>query len=558
MTSEESTKLTHRPADSTAETQDASSNKVKPKGLEAQSFDAPNKHVDASTSTRPEIARGQLLSRSDAPWWHSQFNLMLGVFSLLAVAALLFITLTPAPNTIESNTVINAQGQATQGESVANNELEQAAPFSTAQREQARQDSQDVLSELLDVKKALEEKQVSNWAADAFAAALTIAEQGDEAYQQQQYADSIALYKESVNALESIYDVIPAELSKRVADGLRAIREGKSELANDYFQAALSLDQNYVPALQGLQRVKTLDQVLALLNAAILDEQDFANTDALADIQQAKQQYQQALALDSAAEAAQQGLQRVSELETDKQYRIAMTQGFNALFAGQYSTARSGFNAALEHKPSDPTASNALRQALASDRRTSLRSLLSNAKSFEAKEQWSSALSNYQTVLQRDPNQVAAKIGSIRSQARVDLDRQIKQVLSDPLALSKATARERANGVLNDAKGISKKGPQLREQIASMEQALKQIDVNIKTVIASDSLTQVSLKKAGAKRINLGKFASKNLVLKPGRYTLVGTRLGYQDQRIELELTAQGEPLRSFTIVCDQRIIDAS
>lgn len=541
--------------------QSEESNQSRPKSIEAEEFQAPGSSpaVGVPSTQGNGFGRGQISNASDAPWWHSQFNLMLCVFALLAIAALLFVSLTPAPTLTKPSTIIDAQGNSTQGDSsVAGSSQEPVAPYSESEREQARADSQDVLSELLETKKALEEKDVKSWAADAYDAALSLAEQGDVAYQQQEYASAIELYKRSVSDLESIYDLIPNELNRRVADGLVAIQQGKSELAKSLFQSALSLDQNHVPALQGMQRVKTLGEVLALVAAAAVDEQSFTNSDDLSDIQQAKQKYQQALDLDGAASSAKSGLARSGELETDKHYRLAMSAGFNALFARRYSQARAQFNSALQHKPADPTARTALRQALASDQRTSIRSLLSQAKTFEKSEQWGSALSNYQTVLQRDPNQVSAKVGRIRSQARVELNQQINDVLSDPLALSKTTARDHALKVLGDAKGISKKGTVLNDQIASLEGALKQIDSTVKVTIASDSLTQVSLKKAGAKRISLGKFTAKNLALKPGRYTLIGTRLGFQDKRTDLELRPVGDKVQSFTIVCNEQIGDAS
>ena len=534
---------------------------AKGKSIEASEFQAPDDQLTLSQAndTVTGSNRGLIAERSGASWWHSQFNLMLCVFALLGIATLLFITLTPAPTVGRDSTLISASGEASIGQPlVASDVEEQIAPFNESQREQARTDSQEVLAELLEIKKKLEAKEVSVWAQAPFQSALALAEEGDQLYQQQDYTNAIQQYKNAVSSLESIEELVPAELKRRVAEGMAAIREGKSELARERLDAARLLDRNYIPALQGLQRVETLDQVLQLAAAAALDEQDFAVSDLLADIEQAQQKYQQALDLDSQSQTAINGLDRTKSLRVDKQYRLAMSDGFSALFASRYTNARSAFNQALRFKPEDPTAASALRQSLASDKRTSLSSLLSGAQRFEQNEQWASALSNYQTVLQRDRNQVSAKIGRIRSQARVELDKSLKDILSDPLALSRSTERAAAEAVLKDAKGIASKGPMLKQQIAALESSIKQVDSTVKVSFNSDALTQISLKKAGAKRINLGKFDVKNLALKPGRYTVTGTRLGFHDVRTELELNPNVNGVQSFTIACTDQIVDAS
>ena len=67
-------------------------------------------------------------------------------------------------------------------------------------------------------------------------------------------------------------------------------------------------------------------------------------------------------------------------------------------------------------------------------------------------------------------------------------------------------------------------------------------------------MSDISLVKAGAKKITLGKFDSKNMSLKPGRYVLSASRLGYHDVRREVELVAKGNSVQSFTVRCDTPI----
>ncbi len=530
--------------------------------IEASDFVAPAAGNAAPTNaafSRSDTSSGSgslLLARADAPWWYSQFNLMLCVFGLLGLAALLFVLLTPAPNTPNKNTVVSSQGSTSVGQSVVSDD-DEAAPWDESRRKQARTDSQDILADLLKVKKELEGRNVSDWGAEGYSLALQQAAEGDEFYKRKDFVNAVKTYQAALDQMQSLDALIPSVLKSLVTQGLQAIEQGKTELAREKFQEALTLDQNHIPALRGIDRANTLNQVLDLLRTADIDEQAFANTDKLENLTLADQKYQQALALDPRTEQAKRGAQRVAELIADKKYRDAMSIGFNSLFAGRYGAAKSGFSQALKIRPNDTTANSAYRQSLASDKRSSLSSLISNAKNLEQTEEWASALSTYQAVLQRDPNQVGAKLGKIRSEARKELNQSIVDVLADPLALSRATQRARAEKVLADARAIKVKGKVLSRQVAQLEASLKQLDSTIKVSFSSNQLTDVSLVKAGSKRINLGKFSSKKLALKPGRYVVSGKRLGYRDERKEIELRANGEDVQSFSIACTTPVVSA-
>lgn len=532
------------------EHESAKASAVKP--IQALDFDkpgAPSSESYARQSASPASIPAGLATAKNAPWWHSQLNLMIGVFGLLALAAVLFVALAPPPSVNSIGTTANTE-PADDDTPV----LLEDAPFDEKRLAQARTDSQDVLSDLLATKKSLEQKGVTEWAPQKFANALANAELGDEVYKQQEFPRAIQYYKDSLTQLDAITELIPQAIKTRIDAGLTAIKEGKSALAKESFQAALVLDQNNIDALNGLERANKLDEVIELVRAGAVAEDSFKSSDKISDLQTAEEKYSQAIKVDELTVSAKEGLVRVAGASQDKRFRSSMTKGFNALFARKYSSAKLEFSQALKVKPGDDTANGAYKQALAADKSSSLSGLLATGDELEKAENWSSALSNYDVVLQRDPNQVSAKLGRIRAQARNDLDIEINEVLKDPLALSRGTKRERATKVLADARAITKKGPKLKAQINDIEAALSNADVSVKVTLFSDGVSDISLIKAGAKKITLGKFDSKNMALKPGRYVLSASRLGYHDVRREVELIAKGNSVQSFTVRCDTPI----
>ena len=79
-------------------------------------------------------------------------------------------------------------------------------------------------------------------------------------------------------------------------------------------------------------------------------------------------------------------------------------------------------------------------------------------------------------------------------------------------------------------------GPTLSSQVAELERALAAAAVAVPVRFESDNLTQVTILKVG----RLGAFDSRVVQLKPGAYTVVGTRDGYRDVRRTIRVSADG------------------
>jgi len=518
--------------------------------IEAVNFDAPVFGGQTETDSKqiPGANPSLLTGVDGAPWWQSQFNLMLCVFGLLALAALLFVLIAPPPELEIAETATSASSTSA---SVSDNG---SAPWDENRRAQARADSQAILSNLLDSKKSLENKGVQNWAPDRFAHALEYAQSGDDFYKQQNFAQAITRYQTAVDELDSLHELIPDLVQRKIDEGEQALRDGKSELAVNAYSRALELEPTNLAATTGLGRANNLDQVLQLLQAAATDQQLFEQEDDLAHLLAAKQTLEQAQGIDSYYKKTRSALDHIETQIADKQYRVAMSEGFAALFSNQFSRANKAFANALKIKPDNQMASSAYKQSLASNKTSSLQSLLNSARRFEKNEDWQNALSNYQIVLQRDPNQVAARLGEIRSKARSQLDAQLRKVLANTLALSKSNKKSEARRVLADAQSINSKGAKLSRQIADVERALQQADVSLKVQFLSDGLTDVTLERSGARKLQLGKFNSKNIALKPGRYVISGVRIGFQDVRKEFDLVPQANGVQQFDVRCDKPI----
>jgi hypothetical protein len=106
-----------------------------------------------------------------------------------------------------------------------------------------------------------------------------------------------------------------------------------------------------------------------------------------------------------------------------------------------------------------------------------------------------------------------------------------------------------ALGLLREASKIEPKGPRLAGQIEKLDQLVKIAKTSVRVTLESDNLTEVAVYKVG----RMGRFYTRDLNLRPGTYTVVGTRDGYKDVRQKMVVKAGEEGLR-ITLKCEERI----
>jgi hypothetical protein len=103
--------------------------------------------------------------------------------------------------------------------------------------------------------------------------------------------------------------------------------------------------------------------------------------------------------------------------------------------------------------------------------------------------------------------------------------------------------------LLAEAKEIAPRGSILAARIIKLEELVNVAKTPVKIAIESDNLTRVAVYKVG----KLGRFSVHELDLRPGTYTIVGTRDGYQDVRQKLVVKPGVQSLR-ITVKCRVKI----
>jgi tetratricopeptide (TPR) repeat protein len=356
------------------------------------------------------------------------------------------------------------------------------------------------------------------------------------------YASASDKYEDALSKARVLTKGSDKAFHRLMEEGRKAMAEGDGKRAQRNFSLALMIDPANQLAKQSLERAKKIETVIRLINSAKRHEKLNNLPFALAD-------YQEALKLDSESDQAREGFDRVKGLIAEEQFKQLMSSGFATLQNNEYERARKTFLKAQSFKPGSSEVQDALAQVDQAIRLARIETLRKEALAAEEAEDWKKALQSYLAVIEIDPAIQFAVRGKALSQERVTLEKRLSFYLERPGVLESDRHLQNAILLLQETKKIEPKGPRLTSQIEKLDQLVMTAKTPVKVRLESDNLTQVAVYKVG----RLGSFTSRDLDLRPGTYTVVGTRNGYKDVRQQI-VVKPGQKVVHVTVICKERI----
>ncbi len=263
----------------------------------------------------------------------------------------------------------------------------------------------------------------------------------------------------------------------------------------------------------------------------------------------AQSEFQEALRLDPQSQTARAGLQRVTSRIAAEEFRRWMAEGFKALNAGDSTTAQARFLKAKALRPDAPEVVEALAQTERSLRTARIEAARQRALTAEQREDWIGALAAYEEALGMEPALQFAQQGKERAAALGALERRIAFFVNQPGLLDSDAQLETAGRLLQEIQAAPPVGSRLRAAADKLEVMVQTAKTPVRVTIESDTLTEVSVYRVG----RLGRFGTRELSLRPGTYTVAGSRDGYRDERLELVVKPGLEPIR-VTIICKVKV----
>jgi hypothetical protein len=405
-----------------------------------------------------------------------------------------------------------------------------------------REEAGDLLASLLTLQDDLTQLNVAQWAADDWAKYQELSEAGDNAFLVDDFSTSVASYAAAKALGEELVARAATTLAAALAAGDAALASGDSAEAIQQFDVVLTIDPAHAAATAGRARAERLPEVQALVQRANVEA-------ARGELEAALALYREALAIDADWPAASAGVVEVNRRLVDADFERRLSAGLAQLAAEDFTAAQDEFKAALALRPGARAALDGLAQAEEGAKLGEIALAEARALAFERRELWDQAIALYASVLEENGALLFAQTGLERAQARAGLDAKLANLIDNPTLLFGDAVLADARLLLAAAREEAEQGPRLTAQIEQLGELIELASKPIPVRLESDQLTNVTLYRVGT----LGTFAAKDVELRPGTYTVIGSRDGYRDVR-QTFTVRPGRNLPPINVVCVERI----
>ncbi len=444
--------------------------------------------------------------------------------SLLSVAAMAAVLFLPA--------LLSDNGNGSARDSVAE-ARERMASQATAAENRRREVYQRWLK--------LEAMNVSDWAEVRAARALEMLREGERQASELDHIASLRSLDEANTLLEQLLEQAPGIAADRRVVGWQAFNAGNADEAAEHFSVVLAINPDDTEVRAALRQTSYLGDLLELGREA-------RNLEAQGDIAGALEALREAARIDPEDAEVQASVVRLESLLANDRFESAMSSAYRALAAAEYGAARTALGQAAALRPASPEVRDARVQVDVAVRAARTKRLRALAAEAEASEDWESAIGYYGELLQLDPALVLAQQGRDRSRRLASLTSRAEALLEQD-EFYRRDVRNQATELLEQVERVGADAPGLRSLSSEIARAVALASLPVRVQLRSDNQTEIVVFKVG----RLGSFDSHEMKLKPGRYTVIGSRSGYRDVRAELVVEAGKEP-EPLEIRCEEQI----
>ena len=409
---------------------------------------------------------------------------------------------------------------------------------SVALREQAQQ----TLERYLRLRAKLELENAAVWGEPDWSESAQHADSGDRGFSQRRFSAARHEYGLALGKLEKIEASRPILLATALENAATALASDDAPGAIEAYEVALQIVPDHQDAVAGIAVARRRGEAIEQMKLGRSAETN-------RDLEAARTAYREAVKLDSGYAAAAAALQRVDSAISASRYNEAMTLALQALDAGESAAADKALAEAGQLRPGDPAVRDARQRLQAMRVRAGLGRLRRQAESRVREEDWGRAVRVYRKALGLDPSVGFARTGIGHAEERVKLHAQFDHYLDRPSRLYSAAPLANAEKLLASASEAPPSEPRLADKIARLRTLVTQARTPVRVTLRSDGETDVAVYRVA----RLGRLVTHELDLRPGDYTVVGSRAGYRDVRKVIRVRP-GKPVPPLSIRCEEAI----
>jgi hypothetical protein len=422
---------------------------------------------------------------------------------------------------------------------------ERASPLAAAQNkldlEKAEALAEDFLRRLL----ALEDKGLRFWNSPALERLNNAAIAADDAFRRTEGETSLSAYEALLVELTSLEASIPSVIENYEQEAGAVMATGNYTRAQEVYRTLSLLVPDNPSYPDSLERAEQLPDV-----TLILSEVDQIIVDGKLD--DARDRLKDALALvpDWPASLATQS--RIETAIGRRDFQATMTQGFAALAAGDFESARALFKKAEASPFDDGDAEEGLRQIASRETNQTVDRLRQDGEIALENGAWQTAIDLLRELAALTPRSVAVQAQLSMAEERLALENEGQAYLDDPLSLQSDEQLQRARTWVVNVSRLSPPKGQMSTQLIALGRLLSLARSRHDVTLTSDGMTSVKLLRAGDNGA-LGALERTTLQLIPGRYTVTGRRAGFIDVRTDFEVPPDGGIIQ-IDVRCEERV----
>ena len=417
----------------------------------------------------------------------------------------------------------------------------QLPPYLNAQAEQARKAAQTGLARVVELELKLDaEMSVGEWKQEAFTNAKNLASIGDEYFVEEKYQDAIDKYGEAAKELEALYEEGQKIYVEAMIKGNQSLDLRQQDEAQKYYLIAQSIKPNNPTVREKVKRVELLPKVINAWREAenyLLSQQ----------YNKALEIYNSIVAIDPDTFGLSQAIIQTKKLIKENNLDALLSEGFTKLDEGQLASAESFFKKALGLSPKHEVALAGINQVSQSRTKLRIESLRSKAETAMKQENWQEAQGFYQLILNIDDKLKFAAIGLNQAKRYFAIATKLNNISANRDKLSSPLRYAKAQETLHEARNLSNKGSGLTALINKTTHMLNYYGRPLSVIVKSDNQTLLTISTIG----HVGRIEQKIFTLRPGEYTLTGSRDGYHDVRQKIIVQPDIGPI---TVYCNTRL----
>ena len=451
---------------------------------------------------------------------------------LAGVAAVVFL-LPGGPKKIDNTTSLSTP-------------VQQPAPLPSGQETAAQKSGNNEADQLLETLLALQVRgrveNIAAWGGEIYQKVLDTMTIGDGYMAERNYSEAASAYRMSITELSDLFDSRDTIFQTAMEEAHLVMAAGNSEKASNNFAKGLAIDPSSSEAKKGAGRAASLDKVLGIFGEAVTLQKS-------GDLGGAEAKYVQLLSLDKEFLQGREGLTRVRREIDEQTFEGEMSSFYQAVDADQLAHARSSLKLLETIRSGDKQVVIASRILAEKELSSQVAAMREEAEKLSDAEKWQDALAMYKKILAIAPESLSGVNGQTMASKRLKLDTALADTIARPSRLQDDAQRAAAVKLLSYAQQTEPKGVLLVSQLNRLEELITFATTPVAIRLESDNSTDVAIYHVG----RMGQFFSKQIVLKPGKYTIVGTRSGYRDIRKTVEI-APDSGIKSVLIQCEEPI----